>query len=32
MKAEWSYASVQCGVQCVTMSGVLQMLWLCADN
>ena len=32
MKAEWRSASMECGGQCVTHTGITMMQQLCADN
>ena len=32
MKAEWRFASMECGGQCVTLVGIIMMQQLCADN
>lgn len=32
MKAEWRYAPMECGGQCVTLAGMTMMPELCADN
>ena len=32
MQAEWRSASMECGEQCVILSGITMMPELCADN
>ena len=32
MQAEWRSASMECGEQCVMISGIVMMPELCADN
>ena len=32
MLAEWRFASMECGEQCVIMVGITMMPELCADN